>query len=304
MQRRKLKHLNKYNILSTEQYGFRVRYKMDNATYKLTTEILNAMNNKLIVGGIFCDLEKAFDCVNYHILLSELKYYGINGKAFQLYQSYLSNRYCRTAIYNDNAEKNKASNWARVSHGVPQGSILGPILFLLYINDLPKIINKNLTPIIFADDTSILFTHSNQIDFTENINMTFKTLNKWLRANELPLNFNKTNHVHFATKRNMIIDFKIGFNNNFIASSASTKFLGMTINNNLNWNDHVDSITKKLSKACYMRRNAKICMSTSSLIMIYYAFFHSIMSYGIIFWGNSSHSSSIFRLQKKKQSES
>ena len=209
-----------------------------------------------------------------------------------------------TAIYSDSNNCIKVSSWAKLRPAVPQGSLLGPLLFLLCINDLPKIINKNLTPIIFADDTSILFTHSNQIDFTENINMTFKTLNKWLRANELPLNFNKTNHVHFATKRNMIIDFKIGFNNNFIASSASTKFLGMTINNNLNWNDHVDSITKKLSKACYMRRNAKICMSTSSLIMIYYAFFHSIMSYGIIFWGNSSHSSSIFRLQKKKQSES
>ena len=122
----------------------------------------------------------------------------------------------------------------------------------------------------------ILFTHSNQIDFTENINMAFKSLNKWLRANELSLNFNKTNYVHFGTKRNMIINLKIGFNNNLIANSASTKFLGMTMNNNLNWNNHVDSITKKLSKACYMLRNAKICMSASSLIMIYYAFFHSI----------------------------
>jgi len=168
------------------------------------------------------------------------------------------------------------------------------LYFLLYINDLPKIINKISTPIIVADDTSILFTHSNQIDFTENINMAFETLNKWLRANELSLNFNKTNYVHFATKRNMIINFKIGFKNNFIASSASTKFLGMTRNNNLNCNDHVDSIAKKLSKACYMLRNAKTCTSASSLIMIYYAFFHSIMSYGIIFWGNSSHSYSNF----------
>ena len=167
MQRRILKHLTKYNIVSTEQYGFRVGLRTDNATYKLTTEILNAINNKLLVGGIFCDLEKAFDCVNHDILLSKLKFYGISDKDFQLYQSYVGNRYCRTAIYNDSKNSNKVSNWAKVRHGVPQGSILGPILFLLYINDLPKIINKTSAPIIFADDIGILFAHSNPTDFNK-----------------------------------------------------------------------------------------------------------------------------------------
>ena len=100
-------------------------------------------------------LEKAFDCVNHDILLYKLKFYGISDKALQLYESYLGNSYCRTAIYNDNEKSNKVSNWAKVRHGVPQGSILGPLPFLLYINDLPKIINKTSAPIIFADDTSI-----------------------------------------------------------------------------------------------------------------------------------------------------
>ena len=90
------------------------------------------MNNKLLVGGIFGDLEKAFDCVNYDILLYKLKFYGIRDKAVQLYQSYLGNRYCRTAIYNGNRTSNKVSDWAKVRHGVPQGTILGPLLFLLY----------------------------------------------------------------------------------------------------------------------------------------------------------------------------
>jgi len=178
----------------------------DNATYKPTTEILNAMNNKLLEGGIFCDLKKAFDCVNHDILLSKLKFYGISDKDITLYQSYLDNRHCRSAIYNDSEKSNKVSNWAKVRHGVPQCSVLGPLLFLLYINDLPKIINKTSASIIFADDTSILFSHFNPIDFNKNIHIVFTTLNKWLRANHLSLNFNKTNYVHFTTKRNMTVN--------------------------------------------------------------------------------------------------
>ena len=109
-------------------------------------------------------------------------------------------------------------------------------LFLLYINDLPKIINKTSAPIIFADDTIILFVHSNLIDRNKNIYTVFTTLNKWLGANQLSLNFNKTNYVHFTTKRNMSVNLKIGFNNNFITSSSYTKIQGMTINNTLSLN--------------------------------------------------------------------
>ena len=120
---------------------------------------------------------------------------------------------------------------------------MGPVLFLLYINELPKIINKTSAPIIFADDTSVLFAHTNPIDFNKNIYIVFITLNKWLRANQLSLNFNKTNYVQFTTKRNMSVNLKIGFNNNFIINSSYTKFLGVTMHNTLSWNNHIDLIS-------------------------------------------------------------
>jgi len=120
---------------------------------------------------------------------------------------------------------------------------------------------------------SILFTHSNLLDFNKNISIAFTILNKLLGANQLSLNFNKTNYVHFTTKRNMSVNLKIGFNNNFIANNFYTKFLGVTMNNTLSWNNHIDLLVKKLSKACYIIRNAKTYMSAHLLKMIYYAFF-------------------------------
>jgi hypothetical protein len=135
------------------------------------------------VGGIFCNLEKVFDCVDQGILFSKLNFYnfyGINGKDCPLYQSYMDNRYFRTAIYNDSGNINKVSSWAKFRHGVPQDCVLGPLLFLLYVIDflfdLPKITNRTSAPIIFAD-TSILFAHSNIIDCNKNIHIVFETLN-------------------------------------------------------------------------------------------------------------------------------
>ena len=131
MQTKILKHLTKYNILSTEQYGFRIGMKTGNAIYKLTTEVLNAMNNKLLVGGIFCDLERAFDRIDHGNLLPKLKFYGINSKDIALYHSYMDNRYFETAIYNDRDNSNQVSSWDKdmESHMV----LFSDLYFFFYI---------------------------------------------------------------------------------------------------------------------------------------------------------------------------
>jgi hypothetical protein len=125
---------------------------------------------------------------------------------------------------------------------------LGPLLFLLYTNDLPKIINKTSTPVMFADDTSILFAQSNLTDLNKNVHNVFETLNKWFGANQLSLNFKKTHDIHFATKRNTSTDFKISYNNSFITSISCTKFLGVTMDKTLSWNNHTELLIKKLAE--------------------------------------------------------
>jgi len=166
----------------------------------LTNGILHALNNKLHIDGILCDLEKAFDCVNHEILLSKLKNYGIIDKHYKLYKPYLENRYQRTLVC-DQMGNTITSIWAKVIHGVRQGSILGPLLFLIFINDLPMFMREKSTPILFADDTSILISHSNLFNFKNEIKTIFNNLNEWFKNILFSLKFSKTPFVNVTTRK-------------------------------------------------------------------------------------------------------
>jgi hypothetical protein len=154
------------------------------------------------------------------------------------------------------------------------------------------------TDILFAGDTSILASHPNPLVFYNTINTLFQTLNDWFKHSFLSLNLAKTHFIKFISKNNNEIEININYYNKSIPAITYTKFLGLTVNSSLTWTNHIDLLTKKLSITCYLIRNIKLYLSISALKMIYHSLFHSIMSYGIMFWGNSPHSPAIFKMQK------
>jgi len=242
---------------------------------------------------------KAFDSVNHDILLSKLSYYGISGKAKSLLKSYLQNRHQRVLITNSLFNSNTVSKWTKIKCGVPQGSILGLLLFLLYINALPKAVQHKALPILFANDTIILITSPNNNQLQSDLNIVFAQLSKWFRSNLLFLNFDKTHFIQFNNASKCTSVTEIEYEDEQISIANETKFLGLYINNNLSWKTHIESIENKLSSACYVVRLVKLYVTANILKVIYYSYFHSIMSSGLAFWGNSPDSIKIFRLLKK-----
>jgi len=187
--------------------------------------------------------------------------------------------------------------WSNVC--VPQGSILGPLLFLLYINDLPQITNVNSKFVLFADDTSVIIANPDPFNFRTNLNKITHDIYEWFETNLLSLNLGKTHYIQFVTKNNSPNDLDIIHGSKKITTVNSTKFLGLTLDSTLSWRPHIDTIAPKLSWAGFALRIVKPLLSPESLRMVYFSYFHSIMTYRIIFWGNSRHRNVIFRLQKR-----
>ena len=245
----------------------------------------------------FCDLQKAFDCVDHDLLLSKMHWYGISGKGYNLIPSYLKNRYQRVIIANKSRQY--YSEWEPIRYDIPQGPILGLLFLILCINDLPKTMAILANRVLFVDDTSMIITKSDPMEFTNTINRNIIKINKWFKSNSLSLNIDKTHFLQFHMKIIQNDDFQISYENKQITKAQTIKFLRITIDSNSSCKQHIDDIIPKLSKACFAIRSIKPFMSLEVMRLIYFSYFYSVLSYGIIFCDNSIHSKYIFKIKKR-----
>jgi hypothetical protein len=183
---------------------------------------------------------------------------------------------------------NILSDWETIRHGVPQGSVLDPLLFNVYNNDFPSIIGKVSHTILFADDTNILVSSSDHIELNTKLNKVFCCISEWFQINQLALNLNKTQLIKFTSSKSSTYPLHVSYNNQVVTVAENIKFLGVYLDCHLTCNLHLDKLIKKLSSICFLLRKLSSIVNVKTLRMAYFARFQSQINYGIIFWGSSS----------------
>ena len=276
-------YLVKYNLISSKQFGFRSNHSCNHAIISLTEHVKKLLDDGHVVCGVFVDLEKAFDTVHHEILCDKLNAYGLRGKVNDLFKSYLSNRKQFVSL------NGFESSTEDITCGVPQGSTLGPLLFLLYINDF-RLCLTDASSGHFADDTFIIYNSKKLKTIETVINHELKQVIKWLRLNKLSLNAGKTELIFFHSSSKKIDFSKVFINFNGIRLNPVdfVKYLGMYIDKHLNWNQHIHELSKKLSQANGILSKLRYNAPIEVCIQVYYALFYSNLIYGCNAWGVTS----------------
>lgn len=279
------------NLFTPQQFGFRKNRSTIMAVHNFVTKILQGWEHREIGVGVFLDLTKAFDCVNHRLLCHKLERYGVRGQALQWLTSYLSNRQQFVEV------PGGKSSLGCITRGVPQGSILGPLLFLIYINDLPDHIKNDIW--LFADDSNVMATGHGEELVQRELADDLGNMETWFQNHQLTVNIGKTAHMLFSTRRaeNELI---VEMGGREIQRVSSISFLGVVIDENLGWSAHVDKLCSRLSSTVFLLRTlARVCDPTT-LRSAYFSLFDSLLRYGIIFWGGSTKESldRVFVLQK------
>ena len=276
--------LEKNNILFQSQYGFRSRHSCSDAIVELVGEIIKNRENGLYTAGIFLDLSKAFDTLPHNILLNKMHKYGTRGSINAWFSSYLESRSQRVKCNVASSNATIYSMEKPMDIGTPQGSCLGPLLFLLYNNDLYLHLEYT-NVILFADDTTLYMGHRNLNYLRWCLEQDLSNINDWFLANKLTLNINKSCCVLFK-KHKSSIALNIGINNNPLPQHTHVKFLGVWLDENLDWNCHCNSIINKIKRNTYLLRMGQNCMTRHALKLIYYSHIQSHIQYGLLVWGN------------------
>ncbi len=276
-------------LLFESQYGFRNNHSTIDAVLELGGQILKGFEHKEYTLGVFLDLSRAFDSVPHGTLLSKLNHYGIRGKAHNWFSSYLKNR----KMYVRYDGKSKVQN---LEYGVPQGSVLGPLLFILLTNDLANALTV-CKSVLFADDTTLYLTNKNLKYILEKVRYDMCTLIDWFKANKLTLHLGKTNFILFKPKSSPDVNIDLTVGNISISRVKHTKFLGLIIDENFSWENHGIHIANKVSKNLYMLRSVRNFVPSYSLQTLYYSYIHSIITYGLGIWGPLISSNTLKRLK-------
>ena len=295
MYKRLYRFLEIHEVLYSLQFGFQENHSIDHALVSLTEAVRTTLDNKRLGCGIFIDLQKAFETVNHRILLSKFEHYGIRGCALEWFRSYQPDRKQYVSVNGSN------SNLLSITCGVPQGSVLGPLLFLIYINDLPNA-SKKLTFYLFADDTNIYYESKDLFNLIKIVNKELRLAKKWLDANKLSLNIDKTNYIIFhSSSLNLPSGSDIKIGKKHIKRVKFVKFLGLLLDEHLSWKYHLSELSKKLARTCGMFFKIRNLLPLDVLFCLYNALFLPFLQCSLIVWGQTyaSYIDPIFKLQKR-----
>ena len=286
--------ITKYDIISPSQFGFRKGKSTEHALIEVLEFLYAAIDDRQYSIGIFIDYRKAFDTVPHSILLRKLERYGIRGVALDLFHSYLCNRKQVVRI------NNTYSNEVTINVGVPQGSILGPILFILYINDLCNL-STDSKFVLFADDTTILFRNNSLESLYEVCNREMLKFMTWTIANQLTLNVDKTFYMLFSNKPIANNLPCIYYGNSPLVREHECKFLGIRLDDKLRFDKHIKQVSSKASKLIGIIYRIRDFVPSSVLKTLYYSLFYPYVCYGSMVWGFTyeCHLNSLFIIQKR-----